>query len=59
MGIPGLTAYINKHQFNFLEHYKLRDTYLVIDGDNISCLLYKKCTCNNWTFGGDYDNYKR
>ncbi|XP_076473393.1 protein asteroid-like [Bombus vancouverensis nearcticus] len=59
MGIPGLTAYINKHRFNFLEHYELRDTYLVIDGNNINYLLYRKCTHNNWTFGGDYDNYKQ
>ncbi|XP_068969326.1 protein asteroid-like [Bombus flavifrons] len=59
MGIPGLTAYINKHKCNFLEHYKLRDTYLVIDGNNIKYLLYEKCTCNNWTFGGDYDNYEQ
>ncbi|XP_060812182.1 protein asteroid-like [Bombus pascuorum] len=57
MGIRGLTAYINQHKFNFLEHYKLRDTYLVIDGNNIYYSLYTKCTCDNWTFGGDYDNY--
>ncbi|XP_003394442.1 protein asteroid [Bombus terrestris] len=57
MGIPGLTTYINKHRFHFLKHYELHDTYLLIDGNNINHLLYKKCAGNNWIFGGDYDNY--
>ncbi|XP_071878926.1 protein asteroid-like [Bombus fervidus] len=57
MGIPGLTAYIRNHKFNFFEHHGLCNTFLVIDGNNINCLLYKKCTYVNWTFGGDYDNY--
>ena len=56
MGIPGLTSYINESG-SYLEDYKLHDTLLLIDGYNISRLLYSKCTNENWAFGGDYDIY--
>ncbi|KAK9301105.1 hypothetical protein QLX08_006437 [Tetragonisca angustula] len=56
MGIPGLTTYINEGE-KYLEDYKLHDTYLLIDGHNVSHLLYSRCTNENWAFGGDYDIY--
>ncbi|XP_076673898.1 protein asteroid-like [Andrena cerasifolii] len=57
MGIAGLTTYINDHSDCYLKHYELRDTYLVIDGDNIICQLYISCENGNCAFGGDYDRY--
>ncbi|KOX68557.1 Protein asteroid [Melipona quadrifasciata] len=56
MGIPGLTTYINEGE-KYLEDYKLHDTYLLIDGYNVSHLLYSRCINENWAFGGDYDIY--
>ncbi|KOC67189.1 Protein asteroid [Habropoda laboriosa] len=56
MGIPGLTSYINNRSDRYLEYYELCDSYLVIDGNSIACLLHNlhaKCNC---AFGGDYDN---
>ncbi|KAK1133902.1 hypothetical protein K0M31_011688 [Melipona bicolor] len=56
MGISGLTTYINEGE-KYLEDYKLHDTYLLIDGNNVSHLLYSRCINENWAFGGDYDIY--
>ncbi|XP_043254046.1 protein asteroid homolog 1-like [Colletes gigas] len=56
MGIPGLTTFINNRSDRYLEHFELRDTYLVIDGNSISCQIYNSCKCN-CVFGGDYDKY--
>lgn len=56
MGIPGLTTYINEGE-KYLEDYKLHDTYLLIDGHNVSHLLYSRCINENWALGGDYDIY--
>lgn len=57
MGILGLTTYINDHSDCYLKDYELRDTYLVIDGDNIICQLYISWENGNCAFGGDYDKY--
>ncbi|XP_026672688.1 protein asteroid-like, partial [Ceratina calcarata] len=61
MGIPGLTTYIHDHSDRYLRNYELHDTYLVIDGINISCRMFKlymDARCNS-AFGGDYDSYAR
>ena len=52
-----MTTYINNHSDCYLKPYELRDTYLVIDGDNIICQLYISCENGNCAFGGDYDKY--
>ncbi|KAL2715340.1 hypothetical protein V1478_015038 [Vespula squamosa] len=57
MGIPGLTTYILNHSEQFLRSFDLHDTYLVIDGNNITCQLYTCCKKCNSAFGGDYDIY--
>ncbi|XP_076627089.1 single-strand DNA endonuclease protein asteroid [Colletes latitarsis] len=56
MGIPGLTTFINNRSDRYLEYFELRDTYLVIDGNSISCQIYNSYKCN-CVFGGDYDKY--
>ena len=57
MGVRGLTTFIAKNADKYFENYELRDTLLVIDGNNLAFQLY------NWharcydCFGGDYDKY--
>lgn len=57
MGIRGLTTFIANRSSQYLDHYELHDTYVVVDGNSIACQLYKwHCKCND-CFGGDYDKY--
>ncbi|XP_011867057.1 PREDICTED: protein asteroid-like [Vollenhovia emeryi] len=57
MGIPGLMGFISSDSERYLEYYALHDSYLVIDGFNISSLLYDWYANCNDAFGGDYDQY--
>lgn len=56
MGVRGLTTYIAKYADRYLNPLELHDCNLVIDGDSLSCYLYKS---TNSAFGGDYDHYFR
>lgn len=56
MGVRGLTTYIAKYADRYLNPFELHDCSLVIDGDSLSCYLYKS---TNSAFGGDYDHYFR
>lgn len=59
MGVRGLTTFIQNRSKSYLEPYELHDTYLVIDGNCISCQMYRwHCKCND-CYGGDYDKYAR
>ncbi|XP_031825717.2 protein asteroid-like [Nomia melanderi] len=55
MGIRGLTAILNKSPC--LRPYNLQNTFLVIDGDNLSHNIYISCTDDSWIYGGAYDAY--
>lgn len=59
MGVRGLTGFIARHAELYLTPYELHDCNLVIDGDNLSCNLYKDVTGNYSAFGGDYDDFYR
>lgn len=56
MGVRGLTTYIAKNEDRYLNSFELHDCDLVIDGDSLSCQLYKS---TNSAFGGDYDHFFR
>lgn len=56
MGVRGLTTYIAKNEDRYLNPFELHDCDLVIDGDSLSCQLYKS---TNSAFGGDYDHFFR
>lgn len=57
MGIPGLTTFITGENQHLLEDFRLHDTSLLIDGDNVLHFLYHRLqvSCH---FGGDYDTFK-
>lgn len=59
MGVRGLTSFISKNSDRYLSNYKLQNTYLVVDGNNLAIQLYiwhcKAYDC----FGGDYDKYMK
>lgn len=56
MGVRGLTTYIAANADQYLDPFELHDCNVVIDGDSLSCQLYKSI---NSAFGGNYDNYFR
>ncbi|XP_039951795.1 protein asteroid [Bactrocera tryoni] len=59
MGVRGLTGYIARHAEQYLLPYELHDCNLVIDGDSLSCNLFKDVSGNCSAFGGDYDDFYR
>jgi len=59
MGGRGLTSYIAQRAEIYLKPHELHSTALVIDGDNLSCNLYKDVTGSYSAFGGDYDDFYR
>ncbi|XP_039479645.1 protein asteroid [Drosophila santomea] len=59
MGVRGLTSYIAQRAEIYLKPHELHSTALVIDGDNLSCNLYKDVTGSYSAFGGDYDDFYR
>ncbi|XP_036328993.1 protein asteroid [Rhagoletis pomonella] len=59
MGVRGLTGYIARHAEQYLLPYELHDCNLVIDGDSLSCNLYKDVSGSCSAFGGDYDDFYR
>ncbi|XP_016992037.2 protein asteroid [Drosophila rhopaloa] len=59
MGVRGLTSYIAQRAEIYLKPFELHSTALVIDGDNLSCNLYKDVTGSYSAFGGDYDDFYR
>ncbi|XP_055298832.1 protein asteroid [Sitodiplosis mosellana] len=56
MGVRGLTTYIAANADRYLDEHELHDCNVVIDGDSLSCQLYKSI---NSAFGGNYDHYFR
>eukprot|EP00092_Neocalanus_flemingeri_P002070 GFUD01002209.1.p1 GENE.GFUD01002209.1~~GFUD01002209.1.p1 ORF type:complete len:659 (-),score=134.82 GFUD01002209.1:7-1983(-) len=58
MGVRGLSTYLS-HRENFFEDLELKDTRVIIDGNNLRFALYKWCPGLNHCFGGDYDKYYR
>jgi len=58
MGVRGLSTYLS-HRENFFDDLELKDTKVIIDGDNLRFALYKWCPGLNHCFGGDYDKYYR
>ncbi|XP_052852767.1 LOW QUALITY PROTEIN: protein asteroid [Drosophila gunungcola] len=59
MGVRGLTSYIAQRAEIYLKPFELHSTALVIDGDNLSCNLYKDVAGSYSAFGGDYDDFYR
>nr|XP_014103108.1 protein asteroid [Bactrocera oleae] len=59
MGVRGLTGYIARHAEQYLLPYELHDCNLVIDGDSLSCNIFKDVSGNCSAFGGDYDDFYR
>ncbi|KAB0797991.1 hypothetical protein PPYR_08984 [Photinus pyralis] len=59
MGIRGLTTFIAHRSDSYLKHYKLHDTYLVIDGNSLAANLYQVNRARNDCFGGDYNKFER
>lgn len=56
MGVRGLTTYIAANADRYLDAHELHDCNVVVDGDSLSCQLYKSI---NSAFGGNYDHYFR
>lgn len=56
MGVRGLTTYIAANSDRYLDAHELHDCNVVVDGDSLSCQLYKSI---NSAFGGNYDQYFR
>lgn len=55
MGVRGLFSFIFDHpQFGLLKPFKLHDSYVVIDGDNLIFSLYFGYRVNV-ACGGDYN----
>lgn len=59
MGVRGLTTFIAKNASKYLDPHELKDTNLVIDGDNLCSQLYKQIDQGKSAFGGNYDEYFR
>ncbi|XP_053673574.1 protein asteroid [Anopheles nili] len=59
MGVRGLTTFIAGNAELYLKPYELRDTNLVIDGDNLCLQLYQKSQLKSTPLGGNYDIYYR
>lgn len=56
MGVRGLSTYLAQRR-DFFDSKELRDTEVIIDGNNLRFQLYKQCRGLNDCFGGDYDKY--
>lgn len=55
MGVRGLFSFIFDHpQFGLLKAYKLHDSFVIIDGDNLIYSIYFGCKVNV-ICGGDYN----
>ncbi|XP_018597193.1 protein asteroid homolog 1 isoform X1 [Scleropages formosus] len=55
MGVQGLTSYMEKNR-HFLQHLKVRNTTLIIDGCSLYYKLYFTSGLNQ-EHGGDYDSF--
>lgn len=57
MGIGGLSSYVSQRSADYLREYRLCNTELVIDGQNIASEIYgRNCDC---FFGGDYATFSK
>ncbi|XP_039279004.1 protein asteroid-like [Nilaparvata lugens] len=57
MGVRGLTTFMAKNE-ELMEKYKLHDTFVIIDGNSLSCQLFTKYANSEcFAFGGDYDRF--
>ena len=56
MGVRGLSTYLAQRR-DFFDAKELRDTEVIIDGNNLRFQLYRQCRGLNDCFGGDYDKY--
>ena len=57
MGVRGLFSFFENNHDTFFERKNVRNTTLVIDGNNLRYHLYNTCAKKNSYFGGDYDKY--
>ena len=57
MGVRGLFSFFQNSHDNFFVQKDLKDSLLVIDGNNLRYHLYNTCPKRNCCFGGDYDKY--
>ncbi|XP_078049084.1 protein asteroid-like [Augochlora pura] len=58
MGVRGLMSFMNTYGNSCHENHELQDTYLVIDGSNVSYQIYYRCAVLTCIFGGNYDVYE-
>lgn len=58
MGIRGLSTFL-ANRGDFFERKQLRDSKVIIDGNNLRFALYGSCPGLNDSFGGDYDKLHR
>ena len=58
MGVRGLSSFLSNRN-DFFERKQLRDTKVIVDGNNLRFALYKSCPGLNDCFGGDYDKFYR
>ena len=57
MGVRGLFSFFQNSHDNFFVQKDVKDTLLVIDGNNLRYHLYNTSPKRNSCFGGDYDKY--
>ena len=57
MGVRGLSSYLAPRRELF-DTTELRDTKVIIDGNNLRFSLYRSCPGLNDCFGGDYDKFR-
>ena len=59
MGVRGLFSFFENNHDTFFVRKELRDTMIVVDGNNLRYHLFNTCARKNCYFGGDYEKYYR
>ena len=59
MGVRGLFSFFENNHDTFFVRKELRDTLIVVDGNNLRYHLFNTCARKNCYFGGDYEKYYR
>ena len=57
MGVRGLFSFFENNHDTFFLQKDIRNTMIVVDGNNLRYHLYNTCARKNCYFGGDYDKY--
>ena len=59
MGVRGLFSFFENNHDNFFVQKEIRNTVIVVDGNNLRYHLFNTCARKNCYYGGDYEKYFR